>query len=554
MAINNVINLASTSPDRIDALNTIRYTLLLDYHVPAWYSGDMYMEDLFHFCNQCCKGLFSSSDRSIQFDFFGLPKFSPESPLAHFNFYNLSLNFIQASSLPGIPDLILQHCVISSYHALMTELMSNHTATSYQIVNKIKSTGLFHLYKKGKLQMDASGINLNFKISGTNSKHSSPASDFIRKTISHQKVFPELFDTLVLPDNGQNIRYNLQFANLSYTLFNTSLSMFNTSTTQNCIEQMQEITKQLAPSFNLHGIPDKIFHKYGGEPVDGIYYYYLIERIFNLHLTYSLLKQITDLETNTNYKFSDNDTLKILSSCRKLPNVFSRQYFIKYAFDAFIDMPQSYIDFWHHQALERSGIFGSSTRQLPQGFQFAKWLEQYWLFVNYMADFVIPVYEWCFLNMLLESIENAYPEKSHLDHILQALDCLSSYINANYQSILQPIPLKKDMEIVSINAKIRNWLVLGNLSPQTLNFVRNEMFLPQELFLHESTTQQTTPDESFTPEDSKDTSTLAETFTLNLHLLNPAFFKSGAEVPVEKNIDRIRKFYIDLVRYSHLKK
>lgn len=309
MAMNKVINLISTSPDRLDALNTIRYTLLLDYHVPTWSSGDTYMKDLFYLCRQCCKGLFSSSDCSIRLDFFGLSKFPSKSPLAHFNFYDLPLDFVQASSLPGIPDLILHHCVISSYHALMTELMSNHTATSYQIVNKIKSAGLFHLYKDGKLQMDASGINLNFKISGTNIKNSSPASDFNRKTISHQKVFPELFDTLVLPENGQNIRYNLQFANLSYTLFNTHLSMLHKSTPQNCIEQMQEITKQLAPSFNLQGIPDKIFRKYGGEPVDGIYYYYLIERIFNLRLTYSLLKQITDLETNTNYKFYDNDTL-----------------------------------------------------------------------------------------------------------------------------------------------------------------------------------------------------------------------------------------------------
>lgn len=554
MAMNKVINLTSTSPDRLDALNTIRYTLLLDYRVPTWSSGDTYMKDLFYLCSQCCKGLFSSSDCSIQLNFFGFPKLTSKSPLVHFNSYNLPLDFAQASSLPGIPDLILQHCVISSYHALITELMSNHTATSYQIVNKIKSAGLFHLYKDGKLQINASGINLNFKISGTNSKNSSPASDFNKKTISHQKVFPELFDTLVLSENGQNIRYNLQFANLSYTLFNTLLSMFRKSTPQDCIEKMQEITKQLAPSLNLQKIPDKIFRKFGGEPVDGIYYYYLIERIFNLRLTYSLLRQITDLEASTNYKFSDNYTLKILSTCRKLPNVFSRQYFIKYAFDAFIDMPKSYIDFWHQQALERSGIFGSSIRKLPQGFQFPKWLEQYGLFINYMADFVIPIYEWCFLNMLLESIENAYPEKSHLDHVLQALDCLSSYINANYQTILQPIPLEKDMEIVSVNAEIKNWLVLGNLSPQTLNFVRNEMFLPQELFFRKSTTQQTAPDELFAPKDSKNTSTPADTFTLNLHLLNPAFFKSGAESPVEKNIDRIRKFYIDLVRYSHLKK
>ncbi len=554
MTIKNVINLTSTSPERIDALNTIRYTLLLDYHVPAWHSSDMYMQDLFYLCNQCCKGLFSSSDLSIQLDFFGQPKLHPESPLAHFNSHNLPLDFVQNSSSPGIPDLILQHCIISSYHALMTELMNSHTATSYQIVNKIKTTGLFHLYKDGKLQIDASGINLNFKISGTNSKNSSPASDFNRKAISHQKVFPELFDILVLPENDQNIRYSLQFANLSYTLFNTPLSKFHKSTPQNCVEQMQEITKQLAPSFSLQEIPDKFFRKYGEEPVDGIYYYYLIERIFNLRLTYSLLKLITDLETNTNYRLSDNDTLKILSSCRKLPNVFSRQYFIKYAFDAFIDMPTSYIDFWYYQSLDRSGTFGSSTRQLPKGFQFTKWLEQYRLFINYMADFVIPVYEWCFLNMLLESIENAHPDKSHLEHVLQALDCLSSYINVNYQSILEPIPLNNIMEIVSVNSKIKNWMVLKNLPPQTLNFVRNEMFLPQELFHHKSAVQKTSPGELLPLEDSKDTSPPAETFTLNLHLLNPAFFKNGAETPVEKNIDRIRKFYIDLVRYSHLEK
>lgn len=529
MIRNSVINLSNNSANRLDALNTIRYTLLLDYTPPKYCLDSSYIDTLFDACNKCCKNLFSDSSGTLQLNFFGMPPVGSKTPLSHFNWYMLNPDSTPGPHIPGILDLILQDCIISSYHALITELMCNNSITSYELANKIKEKGISSLYKSGKLKVSKSGIIFNSKIHGATNKHSSVASDFKKKTSSHQRLLPDLFFTLVLPIktiDKENYRYSLQFSNLSYTLFNTPVSQFHTSelSIKKCIEQMEKNTNLFLPSFSIQELPIKSFRQYGGEPVDGIYYYYLTERIFNLRLTYSLLKHIVDLEMKTNYRFSQKETLDILSSCKKLPNVFSRQYFIKYAFDAFIEKPDSYLDFWHHQSLDRSGAMFTSTRRFPKGFQFAKWLEQYQLFVNYMADFIIPVYQWCFMNMLLESIEYAEPHKTHFEHIEQALSCLASYLNERYTSIFEPIQLESNMDQVTINRKIKNWVILENLSKDVLNYIRNQMFLS------------------------------ADSVELNLPLINPQFFKEGNKDYAESNINRIRKFYIDLIRYSRLEK
>ena len=60
-----------------------------------------------------------------------------------------------------------------------------------------------------------------------------------------------------------------------------------------------------------------------------------------------------------------------------------------------------------------------------------------------MSQYVIPIYDWCFLTMLLECIEKSSPQKSPRFHLEQAMKLLIQYMAANYKDILRPIKFPK---------------------------------------------------------------------------------------------------------------
>ena len=265
------------------------------------------------------------------------------------------------------------------------------------------------------------------------------------------------------------------------------------------------------------------FNKNTLNSVDNLYQYYLIERLFNFNLFYGLLKNIKRIEEQTTYRLCDPEILSVLLCCKNLPNVFSRQYFLKYAFDHIYDKPDSFSNFWHTQDLFRANTLMSSTRKTRTYFQFTQWLEQYELFMNYMAKFVIPIYEWCFINMLLTVIEDKYPGEEHFFYLNKAIDFLTDYMNDHCRDILQPISFSDDMDIMDIITEHKNFEELEDTFKQSRIQIMTALF------------------------DSEDP------LELNLTPLNPEYFKVNPNAPVsDNNESRIRKFYIDLIRYTYL--
>ena len=65
----------------------------------------------------------------------------------------------------------------------------------------------------------------------------------------------------------------------------------------------------------------------------------------------------------------------------------------------------SYHDFWFEHTLDMNNHVLGSLPKSKFGFQLIRWLEQFELFCNYMAEFIIPIYEWCFTNMVMEVVE-----------------------------------------------------------------------------------------------------------------------------------------------------
>ena len=142
MIKNTCISLHPSSPIRNDALNSIRHTLLLKYEVPKVDNRNQLISEVTKSCQKCCQGLFRDtidlSYENILFNFFGtLP------PMAVATLKNASYKLSFLDRFPpnnqlypkmshiGYPTMILDHCVLSCYHAVLTELLGNKTVTSY---------------------------------------------------------------------------------------------------------------------------------------------------------------------------------------------------------------------------------------------------------------------------------------------------------------------------------------------------------------------------------------------------------------------------------------
>lgn len=214
-------------------------------------------------------------------------------------------------------------------------------------------------------------------------------------------------------------------------------------------------------------------------------------------------------------------------------------------------------DYWlYHDPNQELNFANIHTRKMPNIFSFPKWLEQYQLFMGYMSQFIIPVYEWCFVNMLLETIEHKYPTRNHTYHLYQGIELLASYMNKNSNILLSPI-------IYEEAAKTPNDLLLTKIAQKQNNFPKKRpqgRYLPQELSMTKKMDWLQFDD------------TLNDVFQillsnfysgnqdkeLNLKLLNPSYFKEIHNLKTKKSINPytntsyLRNCYIDLIRYNRL--
>lgn len=554
MIYNKNISLNPESKERIDALSTIKFTLLLDYLIPENYNENSIIDDIIECCRTCCSGLFEDgkSPRQIAYRFFGIPGLENRPDLLlHLDYEKSPKETNTFKQYSSISDMILQHCIISSYHALVTDLFSEQTLTSYSLANIIKKKGIQEL--KGNVWIVKNDqLIINTHIAhDTKSRPSSLASDFNRIWDTRLKAAPGIFD------------------------FFKSDSKFHFATGAFC-SQIKEMKLALIKalfsdckhpdiqSFSAYNnIIDKMYNLSEEQnKADTIYQRYLTERIFDIHLLYCLIKTIKFTEADSQYRFQAKEILDTLAACQQLPNTFSRQLFVRYAFDHIfsssnLEHTSSYNDYWlYHDPNQELNFTNIHTRKMPNIFSFPKWLEQYQLFMGYMSQFIIPVYEWCFVNMLLEAIEHKYPDRSHTYHLYQGIELLASYMNKNSDTLLTPI-------IYEAAAKTPTDLSLTEIAQKQNNFRKKSpqsRYLPQELSMTNKMDWLQFDD------------TLNDVFQLllsnfysgnhdkelNLKLLNPSYFKEIHNPKTKKSINPyantsyLRNCYIDLIRYDRL--
>lgn len=112
--------------------------------------------------------------------------------------------------------MIMQHCIISSYHAILTELLNNQAITSYSVENKIKHQGFFKLYKKEAISIRENDVIFHELNKGANSSKSSKAAAFDGITRTHIKAIPNIMGFFMMDSTKETLSYKLQFASIAY--------------------------------------------------------------------------------------------------------------------------------------------------------------------------------------------------------------------------------------------------------------------------------------------------------------------------------------------------
>lgn len=476
MIENTRVSLDPNDLPRQTAKGIIQYTLLLDYQNPKSTPYDKnYISQIVESTDLCCFPLMNQSSYMVEYDFFGSNiNYSPDN-LLYLNRYPPALEIPNLPRDISFSKLLVQNSLMSAYHVLLTEYLNNCATTSYQIVNQLKGAGAhkaMNSVKNGRscvLIKDDKTECLNLPKHGSNNNlSSSKAATFGKKYATRLAAFPTLFaftgTKREQTSSDSSFTYNLQYAAFTKRIVDAKhdhLScIFNCDkkniSAEKIAESLSQLIKHFTPAFyNETSKTTNIFENQNNDVVDGVYEYYLSEKAFSLNLFYNTLKIIQDAEEqhNNRYNFKHTESLKIIAKCKQLSCPFISPYLLQFAFDHINSDTISYHDYWNRHSLNSRDIFVSRVKK-PSGFHYGQWLRQFELYVDYLSTYIIPVYDWCFLSMLLEGIEKEHPEYSHLQCLEFAITLLGNYIQTNAKNIL--FPLK-----IATQEKTRNFFPTG---------------------------------------------------------------------------------------------
>ena len=545
MIKNNTTPLSKESPIRIDAINTIKYTLLFDYHPPEYTDNiDLFFSSLFECCQNCCHRVFKDipdrrKNESHSIDFFGFP--SSESIFSPFFSFSTLPQLSATTEIdifkPSMFNYIFQHCIISSYHAVQSALENPNGITTYSLFQ--------HTIKDSKTR-------------------SSKASNFDKVTNSHLKSLPFIENLVYKNYSSGNYMFSSLFldcwkdickidARKYGFIYNSESSVF---------ERFNHILDIYETLYRCNLSEPKSFHKR-----------YILERTFNFDLFYNTLLICVILDwfsssqenickfvdehqqkfNNTqkqfierkfeflSYTFNEHreELLSLLPLSISLPNVFTRKYFILYSLDMITQKTNSNQDYWRELDWNYDvTVVMKENSNEPRNFSFTKWKEQFILYINYFSEHVFPVYEWCFLGMLMESIEKKYISENHTYHLKVALNTLEQFIKANITYFSNPT-LSPDFSIKKIFNEVTGKepykFKFDNYGAHRLsNYTKSDIptgileLLIQSIYNKE-------PD-----------------FNLNLsEKLNPNYFRFSTDTSYKCPTLKVRRLYFDILKEYH---
>ena len=449
MITNRNIDLSFQSIDREISRNTLIYTLGMDYPIAKIDpdSRKTFVDDYSAIISKILAECQNYTHRLMQqithadpnddipLEFFGIreknghPLFDKLSSVGCLPSPYKSGNSSDRAS--SIHDMLAYHCVISCYHAVRTALERKSLVTSYKIVKRHQRSAT-----------------------------SSQASSLGRKIDKHLNCLDFIKDLIRCSDSHGRVRFRSQYSDLLYRISDINNSKFKyffpgdgkyPKTDYDLL--LTNLTAVLDLKNTGYDIELKKFTRNKKVEAEKIYNYYLFERIFNFRLFFTTMALID--YAHHDYNLSNPEFIEAINSFISLPNVYSRQLLLAYAFSFISGSTDSSYDIWDQfRSASKPQTEQTQRSYHPYSFNLSKWINQLKKMSDYLSDFVIPIYEWYFTESFLNGIRNAYQDKSENEHLEIALSMLENYIADNQQKIIHPLPDSLSKGLPKINTSL----------------------------------------------------------------------------------------------------
>lgn len=468
---NHVISLSPDSPERQEAENILKYTLLLDtddnFTDPPLLAEGMDAEDILadmqsneaKYKNNIDKIIFNI--RKITLENCSKLLATEETSFCPDTFFGCNpRNKNIAITSKDFFTMLLDDVVMWTYHAVITELFSScKNIKPYSSVKLLAEKGLCELLEKKWISLNDKGVEIHtekFQYKRISLSKKNGSYDTYSDPSNYKSRLNARLTTIGADGTKLNRGIPVQYSNLLYLIANKNLNYKWLISTKSNIYNFRKDNSHFYQTINMLTPYIERTTISNSKFVDKIYSYYILEKIFNINLFYNLLynldEQTKDEHTEASFLLH-SDTLPVLKNCLKLPNVFSRNYFITSAFGYIDKNTISSVNFWRDIDITQRDRLVSRSRENTE-FQSSKWLQQYTAFINYMSDFLLPLYKWYFMSLLLRRIEKEFPSYSHLGHLGIIFIILSNWLKHHGGEVLHPCKCKIPCSFQDISYKV----------------------------------------------------------------------------------------------------
>lgn len=445
------IELSKDSECRRNAEGYLRYALHLNYETPEISPND---PKLFSNLKNAFKDICSQLTNGIEPAFFGtnyiIESKRPQDD--RLSLHKTNTNAANDASSLGVYyndlfDLLFNDSIIEVYHSLLLALYTIEVP-SYSIL------GLSNIFES-LMNTGRPDTNPNhYSRKGSKSKSSSAASDFNKTWIKiselqrfNQIIYTQESKTAPLYNPVYSSLYNKIKEENLYVYLKHLLSPAGSYSTS--IKSMDKIRNSLMPAGE--STKEKKPFTYFKKSVDGIFHYYISEKLTDINLFHCLLENIYTTERRTNYRFNNKEAVRVLSEFRFLPNALSRMHLVKFAFDYIDKNTFSDLDLMNRMGLNETIPSGKTdpliyTSLGYTNFSFEHWITQIRYMVCFLSQQLIPACNWCMLLLLLQIIEKKMSISESLisqkDVLYKAISLTGTYISDNFRNIMHPVRFK----------------------------------------------------------------------------------------------------------------
>lgn len=384
---------------------------------------------IFNECHAICAPILGEKQVNYYFgaDYFGHARSDEEhNRYAGLNYYTEEF---------WIPS-IKYHCIVSALSTILSLQTSNVSLSRYALTNHFRGVGYFTARDAELISDDNNLINSNSYIktdeSATFGSNSSNFNRLNERFIKQLEADHEM-KTLGYRTINDEPKISLFNSDMYFRLYGSRKLLSKHKHRDFYIgDTLYSFKKYMDYSSELSKEIERCC--YNMDIVDDILLKYRIERYYNFSANQTLMTTIFNCYRNGDITSMHDIGIHNLLPFFELPNVFSRDIYLKFAMDSIHNNIYNFSCFYTRRrpgtALHKHYESDTSNRR------FDTWLNLFNTFIQFYSKIVFPLYEKCFLTRLLDYVYGSNPTNSQFENENILIGLLHDYIKDHAQSIL----------------------------------------------------------------------------------------------------------------------